>query len=188
MKRGKLIVIVAPSGTGKSTLIAKLMHEVKELEWSVSCTTRPIRKGEIDGVDYRFLSKQEFIERKDNNEFIEWAQVHSNYYGTLKSFVDQGLEQGKNLLFDLDVQGCDQMKKIYGQEANVIFIEPPSYEELCRRLKLRGTDSEEVIQERLSNAKSELSRRNDFDYLVTNDDIENEVASLKKVVEEILRK
>lgn len=188
MQRGKLIVIVAPSGTGKSTLISKLMHEVKELEWSVSCTTRPIRRGEVNGVDYHFLGEDEFLERKDNNEFIEWAKVHSNYYGTLKKFVDQGLEEGKNLLFDLDVQGCDQMKKIYGDEANVIFIEPPSYEELCRRLKLRGTDSEEVIQERLSNAKSELSRKDDFDYLVTNDDIEKAVGALKKVVGEILRK
>ncbi|MBC75586.1 MAG: guanylate kinase [Halobacteriovoraceae bacterium] len=188
MQRGKLIVIVAPSGTGKSTLISKLMHEVKELEWSVSCTTRPIRRGEVNGVDYHFLGEEEFLERKDNNEFIEWAKVHSNYYGTLKKFVDQGLEEGKNLLFDLDVQGCDQMKKIYGDEANVIFIEPPSYEELCRRLKLRGTDSEEVIQERLSNAKSELSRKDDFDYLVTNDDIEKAVGALKKVVGEILRK
>ncbi len=188
MKRGKLIVIVAPSGTGKSTLISKLMHEISDLEWSVSCTTRPIRKGEVDGVDYCFLSKEEFIERKDNNEFIEWAQVHSNFYGTLKSFVDKGLEEGKKLLFDLDVQGCDQIRALYGDEANIIFIEPPSYEELEKRLKLRGTDSEEVIQERLKNAKHELSRKGDFDYLVTNDDIDKAVDELKRVVCEILRK
>lgn len=163
------------------------MHEIPELEWSVSCTTRPIRKGEVNNVDYCFLTKEEFLQRRDNNEFIEWAQVHSNFYGTLKSFVDKGLEEGKKLLFDLDVQGCDQMRDLYGDEANIIFIEPPSYEELEKRLKLRGTDSEEVIQERLTNAKNELSRKGDFDFLVTNDEIDKAVGELKRIVSEILR-
>ncbi|MEX1100249.1 MAG: guanylate kinase, partial [Bacteriovoracaceae bacterium] len=120
MERGKLVVIVAPSGTGKSTLIKKLIDATPELEWSVSCTTRPQREGEREGIDYCFLTESEFLSKRERGEFIEWAQVHSNYYGTLKSFVDRGLEQGKKLLFDLDVQGCDQMKKLYGEEAKVV--------------------------------------------------------------------
>lgn len=186
MKRGKLVVIVAPSGTGKSTLIKELFKQIPELEWSVSCTTRPIRPGETDGVDYNFLSREEFLERRDNGEFIEWAEVHSNFYGTLKGFVDLGLDQGKKLLFDLDVQGCDAMKEIYGDEAKIIFIEPPTYEELERRLKDRGTDAIEVIEERLQNAKSELTRRNDFDFLVTNDELEKASSTLVGVVKQIL--
>lgn len=145
-----------------------------------------MRTGEKNGVDYNFISEEEFLERKDNNEFIEWAKVHSNYYGTLKKFVDQGLEEGKKLLFDLDVQGCDQMKELYGDEANIIFIEPPSYEVLEARLRGRGTDAPEVIEERLKNAKSELGRKNDYDFLVTNDELEKATATLVKVVKQIL--
>lgn len=186
MKRGKLVVIVAPSGTGKSTLIKELFKQVPELEWSVSCTTRAMRPGEKNGVDYHFLGEDEFVARKERGEFIEWAKVHSNYYGTLKGFVDQGLEQGKKLLFDLDVQGCDQMKKIYGEEAKVIFIEPPSYAELEKRLRSRGTEPKEVIEERLENAKKELARKNDYDFLVTNDELEKAGAALAKTVRTIL--
>lgn len=185
-KRGKIIVIVAPSGTGKSTLIKRLMKEVTELSWSVSCTTRPRREGEVDGKDYFFISKEEFLKRKENNEFIEWATVHSNYYGTLKSFVDEGLEQGKYLLFDLDVQGCDQIKELYGDEAQVIFIEPPSPAELEKRLKGRGTDHPEVIAERLRNSLKELERKNDFDFNVVNDDIERAYQDLKHVILQIM--
>lgn len=186
MKRGKIIVIVAPSGTGKSTLIKKLAEDYSSLQWSVSCTTRPRRSGETNGVDYHFMTEKEFVGRKDNNEFIEWAKVHSNYYGTLKKFVDEGLEQGKYLLFDLDVQGCDQMKKIYGSEAQIIFIEPPSVDELEKRLLKRATDNRAVIEERLSNAKEELKRKNDFDFLVTNDDFNRAYKDLHDVVGKIL--
>lgn len=186
MARGKLVVIVAPSGTGKSTLIKSLFDEIQDLQWSVSCTTRPMRPGEVDGKDYHFLKEHDFVQKKDRGEFIEWAKVHSNYYGTLKKFVDQGLEEGKNLLFDLDVQGCDQMKELYGEEAKVIFIEPPSYEELQKRLNSRGTEAPEVVAERLKNAKTELERRHDFDFLVTNDELNKASAALAKVVKEIL--
>ena len=103
--RGKIIVIVAPSGTGKSTLLDRLRQDITNLHWSVSCTTRPMRHGEVHGEDYFFLAKHDFEERIKNDEFIEWARVHSNYYGTNKQFVEQGLNSGKNLLFDLDVQG-----------------------------------------------------------------------------------
>jgi guanylate kinase len=187
LKRGKIIVIVAPSGTGKSTLIDKVQSEINDLKWSVSCTTRPIREGEVDGQDYFFISKDEFISRRNNNEFIEWAEVHSNFYGTLKSFVDAGLEKGDKLLFDLDVQGCDSIKSIYGNEANVIFIEPPSVDELEKRLLSRATDSIEVIKERVGNARKELLRKDDFDYNVINDDFDNAYKSLLNTIKEIIR-
>jgi guanylate kinase len=187
MKRGKLVVIVAPSGTGKSTLLEKLKAEIKSLEWSISCTTRAIREGEIDGEDYHFLSEQEFLTFQEEQEFIEWAKVHSNYYGTRKVFIDEGLDRGAHLLFDLDVQGCDSMKRIYGDEAKVIFIEPPSVEELEKRLMARATDSTEVIQERLRNAKKELTRKNDFDYNIVNDDFDEAYKNLFRIVTDIIK-
>jgi guanylate kinase len=184
---GKMIVICAPSGTGKSTLINRLKADHPDLEWSVSCTTRPIRAGEVDGKDYHFIDKELFEEQIKNNEFIEWAKVHSNYYGTSKIFVSKGLSENRKMLFDLDVQGSDAMKRIYGSEAHVIFIEPPSIEELENRLRLRGTDHDHVIIERINNARRELARKHDYDYLVLNDDVDKAYNELKAAVERILK-
>lgn len=150
-------------------------------------TTRPQRPGEVHGKDYFFTSKEDFESKIAGNEFIEWAKVHSNYYGTLKKFVDDGLVSGEYLLFDLDVQGCDQIKKIYGDKAKVIFIEPPSVEELEKRLLARATDAKEVIAERLKNAKLELTRANDFDFKVVNDQFEQAYVDLKNVVTSIIK-
>lgn len=186
MKRGKLIVIVAPSGTGKSTLIKKLQQQQPLLKWSVSWTTRLRRDGEVHGKDYYFTTVADFQKKIEENGFIEWAKVHSNYYGTLKSTVDQALNQGSNLLFDLDVQGCDSMKMIYGDEAKVIFIEPPSVEELEKRLKKRATDSIATITERVNNAKSELERKDDFDFKIVNDDFDRAYEDLRSIIEGIL--
>jgi guanylate kinase len=186
--RGKIVVIVAPSGTGKSTLIKKLMDEVPSLKWSVSCTTRPKRTGEEDGVDYFYITSKDFETRIEKNEFIEWAKVHSNYYGTSKLFVEEGLNSGKDLIFDLDVQGCDSMKEIYGDEANIIFIEPPSVEALKERLTGRGTDNPEVIAERLKNSVKELQRKDDYDFNVVNDDVEKAYIDLKFTVDKILKR
>ena len=185
-KRGKIIVIVAPSGTGKSTLIDKLCQEVTSLKWSVSCTTRAPRPGEVHEEDYFFVTEDFFKNKIKDNAFIEWAKVHSNYYGTLKSFVDDGLKNGEHLLFDLDVQGCDQMKKIYGKEARIIFIVPPSVDALEERLRKRATDKEAVILERLKNAKEELKRANDFDYKVINGDFDEAYAHLKATIISII--
>jgi guanylate kinase len=183
---GKMIVICAPSGTGKSTLLNRLKADIPDLVWSVSCTTRPIRQGEVHGKDYFFIKKDSFEEQIQGDEFIEWAKVHSNYYGTSKRFVTEGLLNNWNMLFDLDVQGADAMKKIYGSEAQVIFIEPPSIEELEKRLIARGTDSLEVIQERVKNARKELQNKNKYDHLVLNDDVDKAYEKLKAIVERIL--
>lgn len=183
----KMIVICAPSGTGKSTLLSRLKTDIPDLVWSVSCTTRAIRKGEMHGKDYFFIKKETFENQIADGEFIEWAQVHSNYYGTSKRFVTEGIEKKWKMLFDLDVQGADAMKKIYGDEAKIIFIEPPSIEELERRLRARGTDSDHVIKERIANARNELLRKHDFDFIVLNDDVKKAYDSLKRIVQGILK-
>lgn len=188
MSKGHLIVIVAPSGTGKSTLINRLKEAIPELKWSVSCTTRSQRPGEADGQNYYFLSKDDFEMRIQNNDFVEYATVHSNYYGTSKTFTDEGLAKGEYLLFDLDVQGCDSMKEIYKDDASVIFIEPPSFDALEQRLRGRGTENDEVIRERLQNAKKELLKKNDYDYLVMNDELDRAFNELKNIVVQLLKK
>ena len=154
--------------------------------YGVSCTTRSQREGEVHGKDYYFIKKESFLKQIESDEFIEWAKVHSNYYGTSKRFIDEGREKNWFMLFDLDVQGADAIKKIYGDEAFVIFIEPPSVEELERRLRLRGTDSEEVISERVRNAREELKRKNDFDDIILNDDVESAYQHLSQLVARIV--
>lgn len=182
----KMIVICAPSGTGKSTLLNRLKSDIPDLKWSVSCTTRPVRTGEEHGKDYYFIKKENFEKQIADGEFIEWAQVHSNYYGTSKRFVTEGLSNNWKMLFDLDVQGADAMKKIYGDQAQVIFIEPPSLEELERRLRNRGTDAEHVIIERIKNAGKELLRKHTFDHCILNDNVDKAYLALRSVVERIL--
>lgn len=183
---GKMIVICAPSGTGKSTLLNRLKLDIPELVWSVSCTTRAIRNGEVHGKDYYFIKTETFEDQIANDEFIEWAKVHSNYYGTSKRFVTEGLAHNRKMLFDLDVQGADAMKKIYGDEVQVIFIEPPSVEELEKRLRNRGTDSDKVILERVENARKELMRKLDFDQIILNDDVEKAYQNLKSLVQRMI--
>lgn len=155
---------------------------------SVSYTTRPMRKGEVHGVSYFFITKEEFEEKIKNNEFLEHALVHGNYYGTSKTFVESCLGEGKSLLFDLDVQGTDSFKAYFKDRAKAIFIAPPSVDELENRLRHRGTESTSIINLRLENAKSELKRKNDYDFLVVNDDIEKAYAHLKEVTASILGK
>lgn len=184
---GKLIVIVAPSGTGKSTMIKRLKTDFPTLVESVSFTTRPIRPGEIDGLSYFFISREEFIQKKENDEFLEWAEVHGNFYGTSKAFVKKCLSEGKHVLFDLDVQGTDSMKVYFGEVANVIFISPPSVEELEKRLRNRGTENTQIINLRLMNAHKELQRKEDFDFLIYNDDIEKAYKRLCEVTQKILK-
>jgi len=185
-KVGKLIVIVAPSGTGKSTMIKRLKVDFPSLVESVSFTTRPMRPGEVNGKSYFFINKEEFLKMRDDQEFLEWAEVHGNFYGTSKKFVEKSLAEGTNLLFDLDVQGTDSMRAHFGDQSRIIFISPPSVEELEKRLRHRGTENTQVINLRLLNAQKELLRKNDFEFLIYNDDIEKAYKRLFEITQTIL--
>ncbi len=186
MSDGKMLITVAPSGGGKTTFIKKLKSDFPDLIESVSCTTRHKRPHDLDGDDYYFLSVEQFKKKIENSEFLEWAQVHSNYYGTSKSFVDSEIAKGHDLLFDLDVQGADALKDHYGPKAHVIFIAPPSIEELEKRLRNRKTEKEEIIRERLDTARAEMERKNDYDYYLVNDDLQRAYDEFKEIVMKIL--
>ena len=164
----------APSGTGKSTIIGWLMKEHPELNlaFSISCTSRAPRGTEQNGVEYFFLTPEEFRQRIENNEFLEYEEVYEGrFYGTLKAQVERQLEAGQNVVFDVDVKGGVNIKKYYGDEAMSIFIQPPSIEELRRRLEGRGTDAPEVIDQRIARAAFELTFAEQFDKIVVNDDL-----------------
>ena len=187
--KGKLIIISAPSGTGKSTIISWLMREHKELNlaYSISCTSRPPRGAEQDGVDYFFLTPEEFRQRIDNGEFLEYEEVYEGrFYGTLKSQVERQLEAGQNVVFDVDVKGGVNIKNFYGDEALSLFIQPPSINELRRRLEGRGTDAPEVIDQRIARAEFELTFAEKFDKVVVNDILEYAEADALAIIEEFL--
>ena len=175
MKKGKLIIFSAPSGSGKSTIVQWLMKEHPELRlyFSISCTSRAPRGTEQNGVEYFFLTPEEFREKIQNDEFVEYEEVYENrFYGTLKSQVEKQLNAGQNVVFDVDVKGGVNIKKFYGDDALSVFIQPPSIEELRKRLVGRATDSPETIEERLAKASYELTFANQFDTIVVNDDLE----------------
>lgn len=189
MNRGKLIIISAPSGTGKSTIISWLMkeHEELNLAYSISCTSRKPRGAEKDGVDYFFLTPEEFRKRIENDEFLEYEEVYTDrFYGTLKSQVENQLEAGQNVVFDVDVKGGVNIKKHYGDKALSIFIQPPSIAELRRRLEGRATDAPEVIDQRIARAEFELTFAEKFDKVVINDILEYAEADALKVIQEFL--
>ena len=189
MARGKLIIISAPSGTGKSTIISWLMREHKELNlaYSISCTSRAPRGTEKNGVDYFFLTPEEFRKRIDNDEFLEYEEVYTDrFYGTLKSQVENQLNAGQNVVFDVDVKGGVNIKKFYGDKALSLFIKPPSIGELRKRLEGRATDAPEVIDQRIARAKFELSFADKFDKVVINDVLDYAEADALKVIKEFL--
>ncbi len=185
MSEGKIIIVCAPSGAGKSTLIKRLKESFPELIESISTTTRAKRAGEVDGKDYFFISEKEFQESLD--KFIEWAKVHNNYYGTSKKFIEENLSRGKFILCDVDIQGCDNFKRIYHDKAKVIFVVPPSLKDLEQRLRKRGTESEESIRVRLANAENEMKRQDDFDFKITNDDLDRASKEMENTVGKILK-
>lgn len=184
---GKLLIFSAPSGSGKSTIINWLMQEHPELKmhFSISCTSRAPRGTEKHGVEYFFLTPEEFREKIANDEFVEYEEVYKDrYYGTLKSQVQKQLEAGENVVFDVDVHGAMNIKKAYGSQALSIFIQPPSIEALRDRLNGRATDAPEVIEQRLQRAEYELSFAEKFDVVVINDDLETAKQEALKVVKE----
>lgn len=181
-----LIIVVAPSGSGKSTLIAMLKKDFPELHESISFTTRKPRSGEKDGVHYFFTDRETFLKKRDQDEFVEWAEVHGQFYGTSKLFIEEQLKQNHTILLDIDVQGTDNLKKHFPKSTKAIFISPPSIAELEKRLIARGKDSAEVIAKRVQNAVSEMKRKDDFDYVVINDQLDIAYAELKKIVTNLL--
>jgi guanylate kinase len=178
---GILYVISAPSGTGKTEVTRRLLALFPKLRKSVSCTTRPMRSGERDGIDYHFLERGQFEELQRRGAFIEWAEVHGNRYGTTRAQVDRELGAGNDIIFDIDYQGARQIRAFYPGAVSILLL-PPSMKELEDRLRGRGTDAEETIQLRLSNAKGELAQYQIFDYLVVNDDLEQTMEILRSIV------
>ena len=173
-----VVVVSGPSGAGKSSFVKALLDEGPELRYSVSATTRARRSHEVDGKDYFFLSREEFQRRVDAGEFVEWAHVHGEMYGTLRSQTDEALRQGKNVLLDVDVQGGKSVRHSY-PDGVFIFVLPPTLDALEKRLRGRGTDSEERIRLRLENAHREIPMAREYDYAVVNDDL---AAASRKVV------
>ncbi|WP_418874960.1 guanylate kinase [Xylanibacter rarus] len=185
---GKLIIFSAPSGSGKSTIINWLMsHEELRMAFSISCTSRAPRGTERNGVEYFFVTPEEFRRRIDNDEFLEYEEVYKDrYYGTLKQQVEAQLEKGENVVFDVDVKGGCNIKNYYGDRALSVFIQPPSIEELRNRLTGRGTDAPEVIEDRIARASFELTFAPKFDKVVINDDLDKAKAETLKIVKDFL--
>lgn len=182
MENGNLFIISAPSGTGKTTILKKIIAEMANVAFSVSHTTRAPRPGEQEGVDYFFIDKDTFTDMRQQDLFLEWAEVHGNLYGTSSRAVADVTEQGLDLILDIDVQGARQVKKKLGAKGVFIFIAPPSLEELASRLAGRSTETAAVIATRLQNAKQEMKSITQYDYIIVNDTIAEAVEILKSVI------
>ena len=179
--RGNLYIVSAPSGSGKTTLLQHLLRSFKDLKFSVSHTTRQPRQGEKDGSDYFFTDKAAFLAMAERGEFLEWAEFNGQLYGTTRAFVEEQLEGGKDVILDIDVQGARQVKeKVAG--ATAIFVLPPSFKELERRLKARMLEVDDVIRRRLEIAKGEIQFYRDYDYIIINDILENSIQLLESIV------
>ena len=171
-RRGLMFILSSPSGAGKTTISRMLLERDPAIKLSVSATTRPMRAGEVDGKDYHFVSQEQFDSMVENSEFLEWATVFNNSYGTPKAQVKAGLREGQDFLFDIDWQGTQQLYQKMETDVVRVFILPPSLEELQRRLNGRGTDSAAVIKARMERARAEISHWDGYDYVVVNDDVE----------------
>ncbi|HPI98696.1 MAG TPA: guanylate kinase [Synergistales bacterium] len=180
-RKGNLFIISGPSGAGKGTLRERLFRQVRDLAFSISCTTRPPRQGEEDGVDYRFVDEQTFQKLMKAGQFLEWAYVHDHYYGTLKEDVLHEMNRGKDVVLEIDVQGAIQVKQAC-PGAILIFVAPPSLDELEKRLRNRGTEEEKDLEIRLRNARDEIITSGSYDHMITNDDVERASCELQGIV------
>ncbi len=185
--KGKVIIFSAPSGAGKTTITRSVLSRFNQLRFSVSATTRAKRNSEKDGLDYYFISVDEFKQKIKNDEFVEWEEVYSgNFYGTLKSEVERIWDSGCHVVFDVDVKGGINLKKIYGEQALSVFVMPPSIDVLEKRLRARGTETEETIRKRVGKAFQELDDYRQFDCLIVNDRLEIACNDVAKVVGEFI--
>ena len=185
---GKLVIFSAPSGSGKTTIVRELLKSFPQFEFSISATSRKPRGQEQNGVDYYFMTNEEFRQRVERDEFVEWEEVYEGTcYGTLKSEMERIWSKGNVIIFDVDVMGGINLKKIFGEDACSMFIMPPSVEELERRLRGRGTDSEETILKRVAKAEFELSKAPEFDYTVVNDDLQVAIDEAKAIINNFLK-
>ena len=183
----KLIIFSAPSGSGKTTIVKEIMKLYPNLKFSISATTRPMRKGEQNGVDYNFLNPEEFKKKIKNNEFAEWEEVYNDrFYGTLKSEIERIWQQGNHVVFDVDVKGGLNLKKLYTEKALALFVEAPSIHELENRLRARATDSQEDINARIKKAEYEMSFAPQFDKIIINDNLQEAVKKTSQLIAEFL--
>ncbi|HEY7752083.1 MAG TPA: guanylate kinase [Ignavibacteriaceae bacterium] len=187
VKTGEIIAVSAPSGGGKTTIVKKILKIYPQLVFSVSATTRPKRETEKDGVEYHFITEQQFKEKIKKNEFIEWEKFYDYYYGTFKSVIDENIHEGKSVLFEVDVKGALSLKKIY-PESHLIYLMPPSFDELVKRLRERNTESETDFIKRVERAKMELSVKDKFDYLVVNKDLNTAIEETSELIYKIINK
>ncbi|SCX27022.1 Guanylate kinase [Agrobacterium sp. DSM 25558] len=181
-RRGLMLVISSPSGAGKSTIARNLLEKDKNISLSVSVTTRARRQSEIDGIHYHFISKRDFERMREGEELLEWAEVHGNYYGTPREPVETAMAEGKDMLFDIDWQGAEQLQDKMKADVVSIFILPPTMTELQSRLHRRAEDTEEVIQTRLANSRSEIEHWRDYDYVILNDDLQAAFEAIEAIV------
>ena len=185
---GKLVIFSAPSGSGKTTIVRELLKHFPQFEFSISATSRQPRGQEQNGIDYYFMTNDEFRQRVERDEFVEWEEVYQGTcYGTLKSEMERIWSKGNVIIFDVDVMGGINLKKLFGEDACSMFIMPPSVEELERRLRGRGTDSEETIQKRIAKAEFELSKSPEFDFTVVNDDLQMAIDEAKAIINNFLK-
>ena len=186
-KKGEIIAVSAPSGGGKTTIVKQILKKFPEIVFSVSATTRPKRESEENGVEYYFITEAEFKQKINNDEFVEWEKFYDYYYGTFKSVVEENVKNGKSVLLEVDVKGAISLKRIY-PEAHLIYITPPSFEELVKRLRERRTESESDIKKRIERAKMELSVKDKFDYFIDNKDLNKAINDTSDLINKILNK
>lgn len=184
MSRGRLVVVSAPSGAGKTTIVQRVLEAHPDWRFSTSCTTRPIREHEVEGKDYIFLSDDDFDRYIEEGKFIEWEWVHNHRYGTLRRALNDALVGGDTLILDVDVKGGIRIKQQFENDTVAIFIEPPDLDTLARRLAARGTEDGEIIQKRLARIPEEMAYKEAYDYVVVNDDLEQAVAEVETILKE----
>jgi len=186
-KKGVIIAVSSPSGGGKTTIVKKILERFPEIIFSISATTRPKRENEVEELEYFFISENEFKKKIRNGEFVEWEKFYDYYYGTFKKYIDDNINEGKPVLLEIDVKGALSIKKIY-PDAHLLFIMPPSYDELVKRLKNRKTETEEDFNKRIKRAKMEVSQKDKFDYIIVNENLNKAISEALILINNILSK